>query len=213
MYSCASKKGWPSLSPRFFSLISTLNQNVKDFVSEISLNNDFPVFGAAPYATFVFDQFPQFPKVILCADKTRNQCYLFPASGFLIQLHPEVLLLWGKGALFVFLTGKIKGIVGGINHSIPFFPIVAFLLCHGLFCDFHGPYGPLGVVYHVFCDTAAQEVHKARPAMGSQSNHIRLGLLRIFYDAFFFGRAVIDDSVRIAQSMGGDKFFYLKAGI
>jgi hypothetical protein len=46
---------WKRLSSDFFGFVTFLNQNLKDFISVVALDQDFSFFCAASHATFSFE--------------------------------------------------------------------------------------------------------------------------------------------------------------
>ena len=62
-----------------------------DFVPQVALQGDFPIFGGSAYSTFHFQRFSERGQVVLAADKSRDEGDLFPASEPSVDRNDKLL--------------------------------------------------------------------------------------------------------------------------
>lgn len=65
----------------------------------VALDDDFAVFGAATDTAFVFQGLAEQLQVVVCADKSSDECDGFPTTAVAVDSDFELLSVWREGLL------------------------------------------------------------------------------------------------------------------
>ena len=92
------------LGDGLLDVVAVLDEEVFDALYKVALDDDDAVFYATAYATRGLEVAAEIVKVVVGADESGDEGYLFASTAFAFEVDMKLLLFWCKGFDFGFIV-------------------------------------------------------------------------------------------------------------